>query len=97
MYAPAEGKCYIMASFTFENTGERDAYVSIYDFSCYADNTSCEQKYLPDDSDFINDNLSPGRNVSFQTYYEVPMDAQEIELEYETNIWTNEKAIIKLQ
>lgn len=97
MYSPADGMKYIMVSFTFENTGNSDAYVSIYDFDCYADNTSCEQAYLPDESDFMNTNLSSGRNISFQTYYSVPVDAQSIELEYETSIWTGEKAVIKLQ
>lgn len=97
MYTPAEGMRYVMASFTFENSGKSDAYVSIYDFDCYADNASCEQAYLPDDSDFINTNLSPGRNISFQTYYQVPVNAGTIELEYETSFWTNEKAVIKLQ
>lgn len=97
LYAPADGKRLVMASFTFENTGKSDAYVSIYDFDCYADNTSCDQAFISDDNGFINGNISPGRNVSFQTYYEVPVNAQTIELEYETNIWTNEKAIIKLQ
>lgn len=96
-YTPADGMKYIMVSFTFENTGSSDAYVSIYDFDCYADNTACEQAYLPDGSDFINTNLSSGRNISFKTYYSVPVDAKSIELEYETNIWTGEKAIIKLQ
>lgn len=94
---PAEGMKYVMASFTFENGGDTDAYVSIYDFACYADNTSCEQVYSLDDSNFINENLSPGRNVSFKTYYSVPVGAQSIELEYETSFWKNEKAIIKLQ
>lgn len=97
LYTPADGMKYIMVSFTFENTGNSDAYVSIYDFNCYADNTACEQAYLPDDSDFINTNLSSGRNISFQTYYSVPVNAQSIELEYETNIWSGEKAVIKLQ
>lgn len=97
MYTPAEGMRYVMASFTFENSGKSDAYVSIYDFDCYADNSSCEQAYLPDDSNFINENLSPGRNITFQAYYQVPINAGTIELEYETSFWTNEKAIIKLQ
>ena len=94
---PDDGMKYIMASFTFENNGKSDAYVSIYDFDCYADNTNCEQVYSLDDSDFINVNLSPGRNVSFKTYYTVPIDAQSIELEYETNMWTGEKAVITIQ
>ena len=88
---------YISVSFTFENTGKSDEYVSIYDFDCYADNSSCEQQFLPDDSDFINTNLSSGRNISFRTYYAVPIDSQSIELEYETSVWAGKKAIIKLQ
>ena len=68
-----------------------------YDFKCYADNTDCDQKYGLDDSDFINTNLSTGRNVSLNVYFVVPVNAQSIELEYETNVWTDEKVIIKLQ
>lgn len=94
---PEDGTKYVMTSFTFENNGDSDAYVSIYDFKCYADNTSCDQVYSLDDSDFINTNLSSGRNVSFKTYYSVPIDAKSIELEYETNIWTGDKVIIKIQ
>ena len=94
---PEEGKKYIMVSFTFENNGSSDAYVSIYDFDCYADNETCDQVYSLDDDNFINTNLSPGRNVSFNTYYSVPVSAQSIELEYETNIWTGKKAVIKIQ
>lgn len=91
------GMRYVMVSFTFENEGNSDAYVSIYDFNCYADDTSCEQAYFSDGNDFANTNLSPGRNISFQTYYKVPDNATTIELEYETDFWTGEKAIIKLQ
>lgn len=97
MYDLPAGMRYIMVSFTFENNGSSDAYVSLYDFNCYADNTACEQAYLPDGNDFVNTNLSPGRNVSFQTYYTVPDNASTIELEYETDFWTGEKAVIKLQ
>lgn len=94
---PEDGMKYAMASFTFENQGKSDKYVSIYDFNCYADNISCDQVYTLDDSDFINTNLSSGRKVSFKTYYSVPKNAKEIELEYETNILTGEKVIIKIK
>lgn len=97
LYDLPAGMRYIMVSFTFENNGSDDAYVSIYDFNCYADNTSCEQAYFSDGSDFMNTNLSSGRNISFQTYYKVPDNAATIELEYETDFWTGEKAVIKLQ
>ena len=94
---PNDGMKYIMASFTFENNSDSDKYVSIYDFDCYADNTTCEQKYGLDDSNFINTNISSVRNISFKVYFMVPINAQSIELEYETSIWSNKKVIIKLQ
>lgn len=95
-YAPDDGKKYVMASFTYNNESNSDKYVSIYDFNCYADGTVCEQSYYFD-TDFINANISPNRNVSFRVFYVVPVDCNEIELEYETNLWTGEKQIIKLQ
>lgn len=95
-YEPEEGMKYIKVSFTYENSDEDDKYVSIYDYDCYVDNTLCEESYNFG-GDFINANLSKGRNVSFETFYVVPVDSQSIELEYTENIWTNEKVIIKLQ
>ncbi|MBR1443390.1 MAG: DUF4352 domain-containing protein [Firmicutes bacterium] len=98
-YKPDEGYKYIAVSFTFENSGEYDRYVSIYDFDCYADNTKCEQEYLMagTKNDFVNANLSSGRNVSFTTFYSIPLDSNEIELEYEPNFWSDKKIIIKIQ
>lgn len=96
-YDLEEGLKYIATSFTFKNTGKTDAYVSIYDFDCYADNVKCEQKYITDGGDFINANLSSGREVSFTTFYAVPEHADNIELEYTSNIWTDEKVFIKVK
>ena len=96
--APENGMKYIMVSFTFENIGESgDKYVSIYDFDCYADDASCEQEYSLDDSSFINTNLSPGRNVSFKTYYIVPFDTKSIELEYKESMLDDDRVKIKIQ
>ena len=92
---PEDGMKYVMVSFTFENQSKSDKYVSIYDFDCYADGTLCEQVYNFG-SDFINANISSGRNVSFTTYYTVPINSSEIELEYEVSAWTSEKILIKL-
>lgn len=94
---PEDGMKYIMASLTYENNGNSDAYVSIYDFYCYADDTMCEQQYTLDNSDFINANISSGRNVSFKIYYAVPINSETVELEYTADIWTNEKVTILVQ
>ena len=96
--APADGMKYIMVNFTFENTKTSgDKYVSIYDFDCYADDSTCDQVYLSDDSDFMNTNLSPGRNVTFSTYYTVPENASSIELEYHENMIGDAKTKIIIQ
>ena len=95
-YELEDGMKYVSVSFTCQNDSDSDKYVSIYDYDCYADGTLCEQTYYFD-SDFINANLSSGRNVSFDVFFIVPSDAEEIELEYTENVWTDEKIIIKLQ
>ena len=73
------------------------AYVSSSDFSCYADNESCDQSFFASVNEFSGDTLSTGRKISFSVVFEVPVDAESIELEYTANIWSSEKVIIKLQ
>lgn len=90
-------KKYVMVSFTFDNKDDDDKYVSMYDFDCYADGTLCDMTYVMLDEDVLGGNLSPGRNLSFRTCYIVPKNAKSIELEYEVNMWTEEKLIIKLK
>ena len=99
MYKLDSGLHYVKVDFTFENTGSSgDNYVSIYDFKCYADDSACEQKFVNSvTGDFMNTQLSPGRNKSFSTLYAVPDGAKKIELEYTSNVWTNKKIRIDLQ
>ena len=96
-HTPADGMKYIMVDVAYQNNSNSDKYVSIYDFQCYADDTDCEQAYGLDDSDSINANISSGRKTSYKVYFTVPKDAQSIELEFETDVWTGNKEIIKLQ
>ena len=70
--------------------------MSVSDCECYADNSACEQQYIGN-SDFVNTNLSPGKNVSFTTYYEVPKDAKKVILEYSASFWTDKKITINLK
>ncbi len=95
---PKDGNKFIEVNFTYENTSDSGtSYVSIYDCDCYADDTLCEQAYIGND-DFVNANLSSGRNVTFSTYYEVPANAQSIELEYNDNsFWSDKNVTFTLQ
>lgn len=99
LYEPKKGKKYIAVTFTFENNGAGSKYVSIYDFDCYADNESATQEYIStdEDDDFINENLSPGRKVTFTTYYSVPKKAKSIQLEYTPDFWSEEKVIVEVK
>lgn len=94
---PADGMKYIMIDVSYQNNSKDDKYVSIYDFQCYADNTDCEQNYSVVENSSLNANISSGRNTSYKIAFVVPQDAQSIELEYETSIWTGHKEVIKLQ
>lgn len=95
--ALADGMKYIMIDVSYQNNSKDDKYVSIYDFQCYADNTDCEQNYSVVENSSLNANISSGRNTSYKIAFVVPQDAQSIELEYETSIWTGHKEVIKLQ
>lgn len=97
LYAPETGKKYICIEVTFTNNAKTDRYVSSMDFQCYADDSVCEEKYGLDSDSFIGASLSSGRKTSGRIYYEVPENAQSIELEYETDFWTDHKEIMKLQ
>ena len=66
-FTPKDGCEYVAVDFTCENIAEKgDKYVSVSDCECYADNSACEQQYIGD-SDFVNTNLSPGKNVRSST------------------------------
>lgn len=93
---PDKGKKYIKVSFFYENNSDSDKYVSIYDFNCYADGELCEQIF-DFTGDFINANISKGRKVSFDVYFAVPKKSESIELEYTSDLWSDEKVIIKVK
>ena len=86
---PAEGNMYIFLRFFVENTGSGDKTVTSFDFDCYADGYSCDGFYGADDS--LSASLSPGRTATGAVYFEVPKDADEIEVEYEVDFWSDKK------
>lgn len=87
---PAEGNKYIYLQFSFENISKSsDSSISFYSFECYADGYAADMYYGGDDS--LSATLSPGRATTGYIYFEVPEDAQDIEVEYETNFFTEKK------
>ena len=87
---PEAGYKYIFLQFAFENASDgSDAFVSSYDFECYADGYSVEQYYGGDED--LSATLSAGRSTTGYIYFTVPVDATEIDVEYETNFFTDDK------
>lgn len=88
---PEDGNVFYRLEFEFENISDTDQFVSSWDFTCYADSYSMEQHYL-DDTDLAA-TLSKGKKTKGSVFFEVPKDAKEVTLEYETNFWTEDKII----
>ena len=87
-----DGYRIVEAVFDFENISDSDAFIS--GFECYADGTKCEEFFYVDNYSFPYESLSSGRKLTdIAIYYEVPVDAESIEIEYETNVWTEDKFI----
>jgi RNA polymerase subunit RPABC4/transcription elongation factor Spt4 len=89
---PQDGNQYIYLEFAFENTSDSsDDSISFYSFECYADGYNVDMYYGGEDD--LSATLSAGRSTIGYVYFEVPVDAQEIEVEYETNFITSEKIL----
>ncbi len=87
---PAEGNMFIFLEFAFQNTSSTsDASISIYNFEGYADGYSAKMQYFGEDT--LSATLSAGRSTSGFLYFEVPETAQNIEIEYTANLFTEEK------
>ena len=62
------------------------------DWECYADNSKADQTWIVDDNG-LDGKLSAGREAEGAVYFEVPEDAENIELEYDINFWQSDKII----
>lgn len=86
---PKDGNKFIKVSFEFENIGKNDEYVSDFDFKCYSDGYNSEQQYISDET--LSATLSPGMKTKGSIIYEIPVEANEVLVQYETNMWTEDK------
>lgn len=84
---PASGYHYVTCTLEFENTGDSDEYVSIYDFDCYADGLNCNRKYYREDA--LSATISSDHKAQGTVTFEVPDEASVVEVEYLTNYWTS--------
>lgn len=90
---PKEGYAYYKMEFEFENISDSDKSVSsMIGWNCYADSYKADQTWIGDDNG-LDASLSAGKKTKGAVFFEIPKDAQSVELEYETNFWTEDKLI----
>lgn len=90
---PKDGYTYWEFKFRFENISDSDhAVSSAMDWECYADNNNVDQSWIGDNNG-LDATLSAGRSTEGTIYFEIPDNAQKIELEYDINYFGNDKII----
>ena len=93
---PASGKKYIMLKFEVENinTENDELYVSSLSFNAYADGVSTESAYVGNDKyNDLSATVGKGKKAIGYIFYEVPVNAQKITVEYNADFWTDGNAI----
>lgn len=73
---------YMVVGIGFYNGNNYDVYVSTYDFQVYADNILCNEEYIYADGIESSATISSGRQAVIYGVYEVPINANTVEIEY---------------
>lgn len=95
-YASIEdGYKVIKADFEFENLKDYTTYVYDSDFRCYADQFLCDDFIYVEDS-YFSEAIDSGRKAAASVYYEVPEDADTIEIEFQPSTWYTSKVIFTI-
>lgn len=93
---PTKGHEFYKFEFEFVNISDSDQYVSSMDFNCYADGYDTESAYSSKDKD-LDATLSAGKKTKGVVCFEIPKDAKDISLEYETNYWNESKVCFEVK
>ena len=95
-FASVEDGCKVLkANFEFENIGDYSAYISSYDFACYADKFSCDSFNSVEDG-YFSESIAVGKKAAGSIYFEVPSDTSSIEIEYDNNTYSDGKIIFNI-
>ena len=93
---PADGNKYIMLKFEVENINSEndELYVSSLSFNGYADGVSVKSTYVGNDNyNDLSATVGKGKKAVGYIFYEVPVSAQKITVEYNADFWTDGNAI----
>lgn len=84
-FPPTDGYKVIRAYYSFENISDTDQYISSTELACYVDGKLCnsyDYKWTESDTLPLGDTVSSGRTVEGWVYFEVPKDADDVEIEF---------------
>nr|WP_316621122.1 DUF4352 domain-containing protein [uncultured Ruminococcus sp.] len=91
---PEDGNYFLAVHITFQNNSKDDKSVGPGFFKCYVDDKAYDNTYFAGNDYLSYDDLSSGRSSSGTIYYELPINADSIELEYTPSYWSNSKRVI---
>ena len=94
--SPDDGYKVVMVKFEVENISKEndELYVSRLDFNAYADKTAIDDFYGANDGyNDLSATVGKGNKAVGYVFYEVPVNAQEITIEYNPNFWVDGNTI----
>ncbi len=94
--APKDGYKYVMLKFEVENinTENDELYVSSLSFNADADGAVVESAYVGNDQyNDLSATVGKGKKAIGYIFYEVPISAQKVTVEYNADFWTDGNAI----
>ena len=93
---PAAGNKYVMVKFEIENinTENDELYVSSLNFNASADGVAVDTAYIGNDNyKDLSATVGKGKKTIGYIFYEVPISAQNITIDYNADFWTDGNSI----
>ena len=95
-FKPTNGYKYIMLKFEIENINEEndELYVSSLNFNATADGIAAKSAYIDNDNyKDLSATVGKGKKTIGYLFYEVPVNAEKITVDYNASFWIDGNAI----
>lgn len=93
-YKPENNNKYVKAEFEIENIKDKDLHILSTDFKCYTDGYAAKTEHLLSKPS-INTKLSKGKKVKGCVCFQIPKNAKDTTIEYESDWISNSKVTFK--
>lgn len=93
-FFPQNDHIFVTCEFEIQNNGADAGYMTSYDFACYADGISCEQKFFERDDLAVD--LTAGAVATGTVTFEVPDDADVVEVELVSGAWSSDRVVFSV-